>query len=540
MTNIQSLIGGRAENQDFYGSAQTQYGELIVVCDGMGGHNGGRHAAEVAVQTILDDVSKNEDKNPVSALKSAIEKANRVICEESQTNRSLKGMGTTIVALLLTPENAISCHVGDSRIYQVRNGEILFRTFDHSHVFEMVKAGLITEEQARLSEKSNIITRALGIRPTVEIDITDNLSYQKDDRFLLCTDGICGAIPESELVNLITSKGNVETVVSNLVTNVDAIGVAKGNKHDNLTAALIEIDSENKTGKNEIKNGETIFDKTTGVSKKKQTGAIIQSNFKFNFVNKTKKSFSQIVAKIVIYSLILISLPFILWNISWGFIAGYLMLVLLVIGWLKYFRTKSLKYLLFTIIAGIFIYVVMLPLTLYQYKSTSSLYINKVEQGKHLNVVEKLNVYGLNIIISTVAYPFYPEVAKESFLMIFPAKNNERTFYSDFFMKSDKIKKAFLNNKHYVAWSGADYMRMDIEGRCALALNPCRLNKTNTGNSIVYKVKVEVAYPYKSHTQILPGIYIDEGLFHYLQNERWLHPFTAIWIYEEKLISEEK
>ena len=243
MKSIQSFIGGRAENQDFYGNAQTQFGELIIVCDGMGGHNGGRHAAEVAVQTILDDISKNKDKNPESALKSAIEKANKVIWEESQTNRSLKGMGTTIVALLLTPENAISCHVGDSRIYQVRNGEILFRTFDHSHVFEMVKAGLITEEQARLSEKSNIITRALGIRPTVEIDITDNLSYQKGDRFLLCTDGICGAIPESELVQLITLKGNVETVVSNLVTNVDAIGVAKGNKHDNLTGALIEIET---------------------------------------------------------------------------------------------------------------------------------------------------------------------------------------------------------------------------------------------------------------------------------------------------------
>lgn len=252
MINIQSRIGGRLENQDFYGSAQTQYGELIIVCDGMGGHNGGRHAAEVAVQTVIEEVSINKDKNPVSTLQSAIEQASQAIWNESQANRNLKGMGTTIVALLITPEKAISCHVGDSRIYQVRNGEILFRTFDHSHVFEMVKAGLIDEEQARLSEKSNIITRALGIRPTVEIEITDNLSYQKGDRFLLCTDGICGMIPESELVGMISEKGNVETVVSNLVEKIDAIGKAHGGKHDNLTVALIEIETNSTLQQSEV------------------------------------------------------------------------------------------------------------------------------------------------------------------------------------------------------------------------------------------------------------------------------------------------
>ena len=257
MINIQSLIGGRTENQDFYGTAQTPYGELIVVCDGMGGHNGGRHAAEVAVQIIVEVVSKSEDKNPANALHAAISKANAAIWNESQEDRNLKGMGTTVVALLLTPEKAISCHVGDSRIYQVRNSEILFRTYDHSHVFEMVKAGLITEEQARLSEKSNIITRALGIKSTVDIEIIDNLSYKEGDRFLLCTDGICGAIPETQLLEFITQKGTVELIVSNLVAKVDAKGVANGNKHDNLTAALIEIESDSSFQQVDNKKGMT-------------------------------------------------------------------------------------------------------------------------------------------------------------------------------------------------------------------------------------------------------------------------------------------
>lgn len=240
MIQIQSKTGGRTENQDFNGTARTPYGKLIVVCDGMGGHNGGRHAAEVAVQVIMEEVTKSEDTNPTNALHAAISKANAMIWAESHANINLKGMGTTVATLLLTPENAICAHVGDSRIYQLRKGKILHRTFDHSHVFELVKAGLISEEQARLSEKSNIITRGLGIRSTVDIDIKDNLTYKKGDRFLLCTDGIWGAIPENELVKIVCQKSKIETVVTQLVDKIDAIGFENGGRHDNLTAALIE------------------------------------------------------------------------------------------------------------------------------------------------------------------------------------------------------------------------------------------------------------------------------------------------------------
>ena len=249
MIYIQSKTGGRTENQDFYCTAKTPYGELIAVCDGMGGHNGGRHAAEVAVQTIIEEVTKSEDSNPANALHAGIAKANAAIWDESHANSQFKGMGTTVVAFLLTPDKAICAHVGDSRIYQLRKGKILFRTFDHSHVFELVKAGLINEEQARLSEKSNIITRGLGIRSTVDIDIADNLSYHKGDRFLLCTDGIWGAVPENELVEMVSQKSDIETVVSQLVDKIDAIGFECGGRHDNLTAALVEIDTENPINK---------------------------------------------------------------------------------------------------------------------------------------------------------------------------------------------------------------------------------------------------------------------------------------------------
>ena len=234
MTNIQSNIGGRTENQDFYGYTQTKFGELIVVCDGMGGHNGGRYAAERAVQIIIEEVTKSIDINPNETLQAAILKANLAILQESSTNDSLKGMGSTVVALLVTPERAICCHVGDSRIYQLRTGKILHRTSNHSLVFDLVRQGKMTEEQARLSDKSNVITRSLGISPTVNVEIADNLSYQTDDRFLLCTDGIWSMIPENQLIEMISEEVDVESVVAKLVEKINTIGIACGGNHDNL------------------------------------------------------------------------------------------------------------------------------------------------------------------------------------------------------------------------------------------------------------------------------------------------------------------
>lgn len=254
MVNIQSKIGGRAENQDFYGSAKVPNGELIVVCDGMGGRNGGRCAAETAVNTVLSEFSSNKNKDSVEGLKQAIKLANTKIWEKSVANTYYKGMGTTIVALLIKPDEAICCHVGDSRIYQICDGEILFRTFDHSYVFEMVKAGMLTEEEARLSNKSNIITRALGINSTVEVDVADKLSYQVGDRFVLCTDGIWGELPERQLVESVSQTGNIKQIAEQLVEKIDTKGFENGGNHDNLTIALVEIDKLNSATKKNWKS----------------------------------------------------------------------------------------------------------------------------------------------------------------------------------------------------------------------------------------------------------------------------------------------
>jgi serine/threonine protein phosphatase PrpC len=110
-------------------------------------------------------------------------------------------MGSTLVALLVTPERAICCHVGDSRIYQLRKGKVIYRTSDHSQVFDLVRQGKITEQQARLSDKSNVITRSLGTKLALNVEMTDNLNYKTSDRFFLCSDGIWGMISENQMTD---------------------------------------------------------------------------------------------------------------------------------------------------------------------------------------------------------------------------------------------------------------------------------------------------------------------------------------------------
>lgn len=244
--HIKDNIGGRKEQQDFAGSLRTADGLLVVVCDGMGGARGGALAARMAVTIVLDQFKKSSNISAVNFLSKAIQIANNEIYTRSVDDPEYKGMGTTITALLLQEEKAVVAHVGDSRVYQLRGNTFgskvnsVFRTTDHSKVFELVKRGILTEEQARTSEESNIILRALGIRPRVEIDIQDNLPYNKKDIFLLCTDGICGAVPEKLMIELLSKKGELKIRLNNLVDTINRIGFENGGGHDNMTATMVE------------------------------------------------------------------------------------------------------------------------------------------------------------------------------------------------------------------------------------------------------------------------------------------------------------
>lgn len=238
---VGSRVGGRSENQDSAGFMETQLGHLLVVCDGMGGMQGGSVASQLAVQTIIETVTIADKQNsPSMTLIKAIRNANTKIIETGRSNPEYLGMGTTVTALLLTPNSAVIAHVGDSRVYQLRNGKKVFRTFDHSMVFEMVKKKVISEEQARLSAQSNVIMKALGTNPDIEVDITEQ-PYRQGDRFILCTDGFWGAMPEEDLIRHLSEKEPLDKVLETTANVVESIGRNNGGEYDNLTAAILEV-----------------------------------------------------------------------------------------------------------------------------------------------------------------------------------------------------------------------------------------------------------------------------------------------------------
>lgn len=254
-----SRIGGRQENQDSAGYSETKHGLLIVVCDGMGGAKGGKTASELAVRNIIEQVNLSRLSDADEILIEAIKVANQAIYHAGKVIPELNGMGTTVTALLIDDNKATAAHVGDSRIYQIRGNRKVFRTFDHSRVFELVKRKSITEEQARLSADSNVILKALGIKSEIDVEINFNLAYEKGDRFMLCSDGISGAVPEKEVIKLIKGFKSVDTTVEYIASTIDKIGNDNGGRHDNLTAVLIELNKNSKLKTKMDKRSKTII-----------------------------------------------------------------------------------------------------------------------------------------------------------------------------------------------------------------------------------------------------------------------------------------
>jgi serine/threonine protein phosphatase PrpC len=241
-----SAIGGRKENQDTEGSCVTKLGFLSIVCDGMGGAAGGKTASTMAVNIIMQEVLNSKTNVPAQALMMAIKKANQEIYNRGKQQPEFRGMGTTVTALIINNEKATIAHAGDSRVYQLRDGKKVFRTNDHSKVFELVKRGILTEEQARLSEESNIIQRALGIDSDIEVEINDNIPFLKGDLFMLCTDGVCGSLPEEDLLQLLKKEKDINKLSENVIQQIDLLGNQQGGGHDNLTLAFVKPLSDSK------------------------------------------------------------------------------------------------------------------------------------------------------------------------------------------------------------------------------------------------------------------------------------------------------
>ena len=236
-----SMQGGRTENQDDMGCRETPLGFLVVVCDGMGGGPGGKTASYISKSTVFGVFEQcSESASPYDVIKIAIDNANTAIAERTKIMPELDGMGSTIVLLLINEKSAFVAHLGDSRCYQIRNEKVVFRTKDHSLVGELVASGAMTEEEARTSSQSNIITRGIGSTTNHVAEIVE-IPYRHGDRFVLCTDGVWGIMPYEDLKLRLTSKQDVGSLVRNLSTEIDQMGASQGNHHDNHTIAILEM-----------------------------------------------------------------------------------------------------------------------------------------------------------------------------------------------------------------------------------------------------------------------------------------------------------
>src|SRR6059036_1413212 len=236
----------RQHNEDsFLVAAEAK---LYLVADGMGGHAAGEIASRIAVDSISEFIlhMKEDDgtwphaydehyKRSTNRLMAAVRLANTRVLEAMRKDARLRGMGTTVVACLADEDSTMSvAHVGDSRAYLIRDGELSRLTNDHSWVFEQVQAGMLTEAEAEKHPLRNVITRALGGALSVTPDAAE-VQSQSGDVYLLCSDGLTGMVPEDEILRVVSENNNdLETACQTLIDLANERGGL-----DNVTAILV-------------------------------------------------------------------------------------------------------------------------------------------------------------------------------------------------------------------------------------------------------------------------------------------------------------
>mgnify|MGYP002624160721 CR=1 FL=1 len=236
-----TCIGGRQEDQDCLAYDNVHGRQIFAVCDGMGGQAGGCIASTTAAKALTDSLKRQAEIVPTKeAILTAVSEANTAVYMKSQEEPSLRGMGTTLTLLVIDKQAAYVTHIGDSRIYQLRKGHKKFRTFDHSQVFEQVAKGKMTEEEARVHPRSNVLSKAIGILPDVEAKVT-KLSYKEGDRFILCCDGVWNSQPEADVIAMFSANKDLETTIMSTRSLVEKIGKENGGKHDNHTMIAVDM-----------------------------------------------------------------------------------------------------------------------------------------------------------------------------------------------------------------------------------------------------------------------------------------------------------
>ncbi len=243
----------RGNNQDSYAVVLAaddadwrRRGHLFLVADGMGAHAAGELASKMACESIGHAYRKLLDRQPVDALSEAVVAANATIHDRGQANTEFQGMGTTCSVLVLLPRKALIAHVGDSRVYRLRNSQLDQLTFDHSLVWEMMAAGQLPCGDVANFIPKNIITRSLGPHAEVQVDLEGPLELEAGDTFLLCSDGLSGQVKDEEIGAVLSALSPQEAVR----VLVDIANLRGG--PDNITAIAARVSALPTDGDDEV------------------------------------------------------------------------------------------------------------------------------------------------------------------------------------------------------------------------------------------------------------------------------------------------
>jgi protein phosphatase len=253
MTSVSvSDVGRKRKSNEDSHYASDQQG-LYVVADGMGGHAAGEVASHTAVETIEEFIKLTSSDEEITwpfgldetlslsgnRLKTAIRYANRRLLDATRERSDYEGMATTVVAVLAEGQRANIAHVGDSRVYLIREGALTRLTSDHSWVNEQVLSGLIDMEQARTHPLRNVVTRALGGKEDLQVDL-QVLEVRDGDLLLLCSDGLTSMVSDEEILRILVAAGaDIQQGASELVAAANSSG-----GEDNITAVLIRFHEE--------------------------------------------------------------------------------------------------------------------------------------------------------------------------------------------------------------------------------------------------------------------------------------------------------
>ncbi|MGJ9381359.1 Stp1/IreP family PP2C-type Ser/Thr phosphatase [Salipaludibacillus sp. CF4.18] len=229
----------RAHNEDNGAVVEDQIGQtLALVADGMGGHQAGDLASLIAKELMVDKWSENRSElfSPKEAevwLLNIVEKINEQIYQHSLTNKECEGMGTTLVAAILTKDFVTFSNVGDSRVYLFQENTLKQITEDHSLVQELVRSGQITREEAATHPRKNVVLQALGTEATVKVDV-ESLEWGDDAIILLCSDGLTDKLSDEVLASIIQNEKSLPIISNDMIKKANELG-----GEDNITLALV-------------------------------------------------------------------------------------------------------------------------------------------------------------------------------------------------------------------------------------------------------------------------------------------------------------